>query len=1011
MMKSYLHTIVSTIFACGFALLSFGQTKSFDPYYSISRLTPDDGLSQGSNYFRFEDSRGFMWLTGNDALNRYDGSMVKVYNLDRYFDNCPPLQQGYGFAEDGNTNIYIGSVNGLYTYHRDKEKFTLQNIFPHSPDKVAMPFACKNGKIWCFNKEYEIASIDVQTHIITYYDGVTLPRISSVHIYDMEGSILYYRWPFFDKNDNIWFTGIKNVLKYNVESRSSTMIFSEASPKNNFQFSLCSYDQDRNRIYFGTTNGLLIYNIDNNQQQQIVAVGNHTLGWISNFAISNNLVAIRSKFSLFFTDSSLTKLLDLSQGKNIYYRTNGYGFDHSGRLWMCDDGLGQLIFDFKEKLFHKEPNENSSINYFKETGVSNFSEFANGDIFLRDDIIQDYKSKKLTQVTFSNNKNENFPFRTQTDSLRKGIWLYGAQSDYTRIMFIDQQKRSKRVLETRNLKNQGHILDLEVLPNGKIICATSEGLFWLNETEKKLDKISNLTVNNAFKINLLSRNRCAVSFLNNNMLLLKVNQDNSLETIKTILPGIQSFYLSEDPVRKHYWLGSNQGVYLLDDSFGMVKKFDANTGLAGTYIYGLLLDSNGNAWCSHQHGLSSINTNTFQIINYTKADGIQDWDFNNRAFYKSTDGTLYFGGVKGFNYFKPPVTTPTYYKPEIYVNEIRVNNQLYLQDSSANMIDLMNLSAGQSDLSFHAILKDLDNNDEHQVFYHLIGDEWMLTSNNNHITFNNLAPGKYILEIAVYNKFSNQLETQKSISVYIATPFYKAIWFWVLIFVLLTIAVLWRRNQIKLAKQKQEYEQQLALDGQRLKITADLHDDIGASLSSLQVNSAVANKLVKSDPGKAQEVMAKIELQSQRLSENIGDIIWSMKPGKSEFMSLSTRIKNFATDILGSTNINYSIHIDDECDILLKDFTARKNVLLIIKEAVNNAVKYSHATMLEIGLHIRNNQVTILVEDNGVGMSEEQRKGNGIDNMKSRAEELHGSCTINSVKNTGVTICAIFPVP
>ena len=52
---------------------------------SVSKVTTDDGLSQGSNYFRFEDSLGFMWITGNDAVNRYDGSRVKVYNLNKYF--------------------------------------------------------------------------------------------------------------------------------------------------------------------------------------------------------------------------------------------------------------------------------------------------------------------------------------------------------------------------------------------------------------------------------------------------------------------------------------------------------------------------------------------------------------------------------------------------------------------------------------------------------------------------------------------------------------------------------------------------------------------------------------------------------------------------------------------------------------------------------------------------------------------------------------------------------------
>ena len=106
-----------------------------------------------------------MWLTGNDALNRYDGKMVKVYNLDKYFLHCPNLQQGYGFAEDDESNIYIGSTRGLYIYLRSQDKFALQKIFN---DAVAMPFAFKDGKIWCFNLKYQLATYDVKTKEVHY---------------------------------------------------------------------------------------------------------------------------------------------------------------------------------------------------------------------------------------------------------------------------------------------------------------------------------------------------------------------------------------------------------------------------------------------------------------------------------------------------------------------------------------------------------------------------------------------------------------------------------------------------------------------------------------------------------------------------------------------------------------------------------------------------------------------------------------------------------------------------
>lgn len=203
--------------------------------------------------------------------------------------------------------------------------------------------------------------------------------------------------------------------------------------------------------------------------------------------------------------------------------------------------------------------------------------------------------------------------------------------------------------------------------------------------------------------------------------------------------------------------------------------------------------------------------------------------------------------------------------------------------------------------------------------------------------------------------------------------------------------------------------QKLSLEQQRNKMLSDLHDDVGATLSSLQINSAVANQLITSNPQKAKAVLQKLEVQSEKLSESISDIIWSMKPGKDEFMTLSSRIKTFASDIAGSTNIDYAVNIDKEADIRIKDFTLRKNIVLIIKEAVNNAVKYSNGTQLSIDVHLINNKVHITVTDNGKGMEVNENIGNGLSNMKKRAAELNGTFEIKTANNKGTTIECILP--
>jgi signal transduction histidine kinase len=219
-------------------------------------------------------------------------------------------------------------------------------------------------------------------------------------------------------------------------------------------------------------------------------------------------------------------------------------------------------------------------------------------------------------------------------------------------------------------------------------------------------------------------------------------------------------------------------------------------------------------------------------------------------------------------------------------------------------------------------------------------------------------------------------------------------------------------NRRKLRIQRTQFEQQLALEKQRNKITADLHDDIGASLSSLQVNSVVANQLMDKDIIKAKIVLEKIELQAKNVADKMGDIIWSMKPGKDEFMSISSRIKNFANDIMGSTNIDFKVHVQKEVDLKIKDITTRKNIVFISKEALNNSVKYSKATKVWIDLEIINNTIILKIEDNGVGFESSEIKGNGIANMEKRTEELQGTFSMKNSKNKGTTVfCEIPLVP
>lgn len=194
------------------------------------------------------------------------------------------------------------------------------------------------------------------------------------------------------------------------------------------------------------------------------------------------------------------------------------------------------------------------------------------------------------------------------------------------------------------------------------------------------------------------------------------------------------------------------------------------------------------------------------------------------------------------------------------------------------------------------------------------------------------------------------------------------------------------------------------------KISQDLHDDVGSSLSSLQVYSSVAQSCIDKQPEKAKEMLQKISAESSAVLENIGDIVWSMKTKREQ--GLTERIKNFVADALGASAISYKIEIEDDIETLVKNMEARKNILLIIKEAVNNAMKYSKASHVSISVKKLVGQVCVQVTDNGVGFNKEQlaKPGDGLTNMKKRTEELKGIYQITTAAGKGTTVAALFDI-
>jgi signal transduction histidine kinase/Tfp pilus assembly protein PilF len=205
--------------------------------------------------------------------------------------------------------------------------------------------------------------------------------------------------------------------------------------------------------------------------------------------------------------------------------------------------------------------------------------------------------------------------------------------------------------------------------------------------------------------------------------------------------------------------------------------------------------------------------------------------------------------------------------------------------------------------------------------------------------------------------------------------------------------------------------QKFAISKMRNKISQDLHDDIGASLSSLQIYGAVAEKTFKTNPEKAIEMLHKIYTQSKTVMENMNDIVWSMNTNNAKATSLEAKVKNYSVELLSDNNINFNCNIDASVEPMLKSITAKRNILLIIREAMNNIAKYSKATNASLQINVFDKNLEIKITDNGLGFDiNNGKKGNGLENMKQRAKELNGKLDIATSCKNGTSIFITIPL-
>ncbi len=207
----------------------------------------------------------------------------------------------------------------------------------------------------------------------------------------------------------------------------------------------------------------------------------------------------------------------------------------------------------------------------------------------------------------------------------------------------------------------------------------------------------------------------------------------------------------------------------------------------------------------------------------------------------------------------------------------------------------------------------------------------------------------------------------------------------------------------------QKTKRLVEIERMRNQIARDLHDDMGSTLSSINLISQVA---LKEDSSSGQtKYFKRIVDQSAKMMESMSDMVWSINPDNDTLQKTVIKMKEFSAEILEPKNIGYQFHVDERLNDFALDVARRKNLFLIFKETINNAAKYSESTFININISQTVNELLLTIRDNGKGFDTNMAStGNGLRNMNERANEVGASLKFESTQGLGTTLALALPL-
>ncbi len=446
------------------------------------------------------------------------------------------------------------------------------------------------------------------------------------------------------------------------------------------------------------------------------------------------------------------------------------------------------------------------------------------------------------------------------------------------------------------------------------------------------------------------------------------------------------------------FLAHQNGLVVYNSQRETFHELSLKDGLPSNIIEGLFYLKN-HLFVSTRMGCMILDTKKFNYRILTENDGILNSITTSAFYFDQNERVLFLGGQGCLYKINVDTLLHSPIPHQVIIDQCKINNKL-ISDFSNTLI----LAHNENNVSLHVCSIDFESGQNKNYYYRLHinnqSGEW-IPNKGKILNFINLAPGKYLIEIKSTDANNEWSKNTVHFSFEIKNPWFRTWAFFIFLIsaIILTAYTLFRFRLKQLQK----------IEVLRNKLSRDLHDDIGSTLSSINLISLSGKNQPRQEENN-KRLFEKISERSQRLLDNMKDIIWNIKPGHDNLEEVLARMREYAGTLFEARHIEHEIQFSILQKNVQLPMVTKSNLYLIFKEAVNNLAKYSECTHARITLECNPSSIVLEITDDGIGFDMEKLSHqNGLLNMKQRAEDLHASLNIISSPGKGTSVLVKIP--